>query len=222
MYLNIESTDDPDKFDAKLSSIVWWCNAKWHSWVKGKNDPDEFLLFWKYAPKVITFNGKALDEPLLCRQFNVRPHNNHLELCKEAKKQGMSGGMKALGEVFGFPRAVGLEKVDAETKIKLWKEYEKNGSSTALGNLLYSSAWSVVLTSYLHSFFTKTKPEDIQNTIPFTLDLHHINAVNSQSLQSPLKNAPVKKLAGPQKKVIKFKKLDKSVEKKSFQTGLQD
>jgi uncharacterized protein YprB with RNaseH-like and TPR domain len=211
MYLNIETTDDPGKVDVEVSNIVWWCNNKWFSWVKGKNDPDEFLLFWKYAPRVVTFKGRASDEPLLCRQFNIRPHKNHIELHKEAKKQGMSGGLKALGEVFGFPRTVGLEKVDADIAIRLWKEYEKDGSFEALDNLLYCSAWNVVLSYYLHCFFSKTKPDTMQNTIPFTFNLYHMKSIDMQTGQTSCKTTHVKKTAGPKKKVIKFKKLDTGV-----------
>jgi len=229
MYLDIESTDDPVNPEAEVSSIVWWCNNKWFSWVKGKDKPDEFLMFWEHAPWVVTFRGKAFEEPLVCRQFNVSPHQHHIELREEAKKQGMSGGLKALGEVFGLPRAIGLDKVDGETSIDLWKRFEKDGSTKALDNLMYCNAWDVVLIYHLHCYFSKIDPIPMQNTIPFIWDPGHMKPLKTQtgstppekaptvksfSKPPPLKNKPVSEAKETPKKVITLKKSTVSTEKK--------
>ncbi len=229
MYLDIEATDDPVKPEAEVSSIVWWCNNRWFSWVKGRDKPEDFLLFWEHAPWVVTFRGKAFDEPLLCRQFNVSPHKHHIELRQEARQQGMSGGLTALGEVFGLPRAIALDKGDGETAITLWKQYENEHSPAALENLLYCSAWNVVLIYHLHCHFSKTNPIPMQNTLPFIWDPASIKATPVPVLQTPLskipgikpyikppvmKTQPVVEDNGAAKKVITFKKPAVSAERK--------
>jgi len=181
MYLNIASTADPIMPDAEISCIVWWSNQQWHSWVKGHDTPDEFIMFWSYASRVVTFDGKSFDEPQLCRQFHINPHKEHIELRQVARQKRMSGGIKALGEVFELPRVIGLDNVDSEASVKLWKLYEKNTSDQTRGNLLYCCAWNVVLTYHLYCFFSKGEPVSIQNSIPFTLDLHFAEGVDAHT-----------------------------------------
>jgi len=181
MYLNIASTADPIMPDAEISCIVWWCNKQWHSWVKGRDNPDEFIMFWRYAPCVVSFDGKSFNEPQLCRQFNVNPHKEHIGLRQMARHKGMSGGIKALGEVFELPRVVGLNNVDSEAAVKLWKLYEKETCDQTLGNLLYCCAWNVVLSYHLHCFFSKAESVSIQNSIPFTLDLHFAKGIDAHT-----------------------------------------
>lgn len=190
MYLDVESTGNPAEPDAEISGLVWWCNGKWNSWVKGVDDPGIFLVFWKHAPWVVTFDGKALYEPMLCRQFNVSPHPNHVVLRESARKQGLSGGLKALAEVFGFPRAVGLENVNEETAARLWERLTATGETRALESLRYCGAWNVVLTYHLHCFFKKKDPVPMHNSIPYTLDAYYINSILSNT--PPLKARKIK------------------------------
>jgi hypothetical protein len=184
MYLDIEATQYPMRSDAGISSIVWWCNGKWHSWVKGVDTPDLFLLFWKHAPWVVSFDRKTLYEPLLCRQFNVEPHPSHLDLREKARKRGMPGGLKALGEVFGFPRAVGLENRNEETAARLW-ERAAAAESKAVENLRYCGAWNVVLTYHLHCLFSEKGPLPMHTSVPYTLDALFIE----KELSKPRKHA---------------------------------
>jgi uncharacterized protein YprB with RNaseH-like and TPR domain len=193
MYMDIETTDDSIKPQAEISTIVWWCNNKWYSWVNGKDKPDEFILFWENAPWVVTFNGKAIEEPLLCRQFNVSPHKKHIELRAIAKKKGISGGLKALGEVFELPCPVGIDKLDSDTAIRLWKLYAKDQSPKAIQNLLYCSAWSVVLTYHLHCHFSKAHPIPMQNQVPFSLDPNYMKLTRTQAVKTVSPDVALKK-----------------------------
>jgi len=194
MYLDIETTADPTKSYAEISCIVWWCNQTWYSWVNGKNNPEEFLLFWRNAPQIVTFNGKAFDEPKICKQFETNPHRNHIDLFHEAKKQGLTGGLKEIGETFGFPRPAELDKVDGAIAVKLWKRFKFYGNTEALQNLLYYNAWDVALTYYLHCRFTAAQSEAIHNTIPFTLDANYMATVIPKPRQPSVPRKAVGKI----------------------------
>jgi NAD-dependent DNA ligase len=185
MYLDVETTAAPDKSYAEISTIVWWCDRKWYSWVNGKNDPAEFLMFWQHAPQIVTFNGKAFDEPKIIGQFGVTRHRNHLDLMHEAKSHGLTGGLKEIGEICGFPRPLELHNVDGATAIKLWKRFLYDGIEEALQNLLYYNAWDVVLTYCLHSHLTAAQTEAIQESIPFTPDPACLSSVLPKPRQSP-------------------------------------
>ncbi len=207
MYLDIESTTYPVGAGAEISSIVWWCNNQWHSWVKGVDAPDLFLLFWKHAPWVVSFDRKTLYEPLLCDQFTIEPHPNHLDLRQNARKRGMSGGLQALGEAFGFPRAVGLENRNEETVARLWERGAAAAERKAVENLRYCGAWSVVLTYHLHCFFSEKGPLPMHTSVPYTLDAHFIDSITSRNLPPPAVRADTVKDASAVKPSLSFEPL---------------
>ena len=167
MYLDIETTGAPDKSYAEISSIVWWCNREWHSWVNGRDDPEMFLLYWQHAPQIITFNGKAFDEPKICTQFTVGRHSNHTDLFIEAKHLGLLGGLKEIGTRLGFPRPHDLDNVNGLTAIRLWRSFCLDKDPDALQNLLYYNAWDVALTYLLHMQLINEPPDPIHESIPF-------------------------------------------------------
>lgn len=193
VYLDVETTAGPDKSYAEISTIAWWCDQKWHSWVSGRDDPADFLLFWQHAPQIITFNGKSFDEPKIIRQFGVHQHRNHLDLMQEAKAHGLTGGLKAIVEACGFPRPLALDKVDGAIAIRLWKRFQYYHAEEALQNLLYYNAWDVVLTYYLHCHLTAVQAEDIYSSIPFTLDPEALSSVLPKPRQPPA----LRKAVGP-------------------------
>lgn len=215
MYLNIETTDDPVQPGAEVFNIVWWCNNQWYSWVKGQDQPDEFRMFWEHTPWIVTFDGKDFEEPLLCRQFNLRPQQYHIELREEAKKQGMSGGLKALGEVFGLPRDSGQKETESQTSVDLWHTFEKEHSPKALSKMLCDNAWKVVQIYHLHCHFTKITPLPMQDSIPFKSAPPAV-AVPVIAAPAFAPRADAKKENETPKKVIIIKKWAPSVEKKIF------
>jgi uncharacterized protein YprB with RNaseH-like and TPR domain len=156
MYLDIETTAAPNDSSASISSIAWWCDQKWHSWVNGRDDPAVFLMYWQFSETLVTFNGKTFDEPKIIRHFNVGPHRNHLDTMYMAREQRLTGGLKKIGAYCGFPRPRELENVDGSIAIKLWEEYLYNQDEDALQNLLYYNAWDVALTYYLHYYWLFT------------------------------------------------------------------
>ena len=161
MYLDIETTAAPEKSSAEISCIVWWCNREWNSWVNGRDDPEAFLVYWRHASELITFNGKA---------FNVSRHPKHIDVFVESRHVGMSGGLKEIGATLGFPRPRDLDKVDGAAAIRLWRKYCFDGDSDALKNLLHYSAWDVTITYLLHMRLIDLTPEPIYETIPFPCD----------------------------------------------------
>jgi uncharacterized protein YprB with RNaseH-like and TPR domain len=177
MYLDIETTASPRQTNADISSIVWWCDSEWHSWVNGKNDPEEFILFWNHSTQLVTFNGKTFDQPKIVKKFGVHPHPNHLDLMHEAKRHDLTGGLKAIGKVCNFPRPHELDTVDGSTAVKLWRDYFFNDTYAALQNLLYYNAWDVALTYYLHCHCASAQPIAIHESIPFQLEPDHLATV---------------------------------------------
>ncbi len=194
MYLDIETNASPRKTNVDISSIVWWCNDEWRSWVNGKDDPDDFILFWNHSTQLVTFNGKTFDQPIIVKKFGVHRHPNHLDLMHEAKAHGLTGGLKAIGKACDFPRPHELDNVDGSVAVKLWRDYFFNGTTAALQNLLYYNAWDVALTYYLHCHCASEQSVSIHETIPFQLEPKHLETV----LPKP------KKPASPRKKVGKI------------------
>lgn len=170
MYLDIETTAAPSKSYAEISSIVWWCDNKWHSWVNGKDCPEKFIMYWTNTPQLITFNGKTFDEPKIINQFGVNPHPNHIDTLHKSKECGLKGGLKEISETCNFPRPPELDKVDGAVAIKLWKRFLYDDAEADLQNLLYYNAWDVVLTYSLHCHCKEEEPAPIHDTIPFTLN----------------------------------------------------
>jgi uncharacterized protein YprB with RNaseH-like and TPR domain len=176
MYLDIQTTDDPSKPEAKISSIVWWCNEQWHSWVKGKNDPEEFLVFWRNSPRIITFNGKVLDEPKICKEFNVSPHVIHRDLFFDVQRKGLPPNLKKISRLSDFPRSEEVEAVDEQATVKLWKKFNSEPTSQALQSLLCCSAWEIVHTYHLHCHLSNAKPIPMHETIPFSVDTEFLKS----------------------------------------------
>lgn len=192
MYLDVETTAGPDKSYAEISTIVWWCDQKWHSWVNGRDTPDEFLMYWQHSPQVVTYNGKAFDEPKIKSQFRVYSHPNHLDLMHEAKTHGLTGGLKEIGQTCGFPRPLDLHNVDGTVAVRLWKRFLYDREEEALQNLLYYNAWDVVLTYWLHCHIVSAQPEAIYESIPFTVDPSAL----SSALPKPRKPPVPRKVVG--------------------------
>jgi len=192
MYVDIETTGLSIEY-AEITSIVWWCNNEWHSWVNGHDDHNEFHLYWQNASEIVTFNGKSFDEPRICKQFSVNRSQNHTDLLSEAKKRGMSGGLKELGATLGFPRPVELEMVDGMAAIRLWKRYKDDNNHIALQNLLYYNAWDVVLTYLLHMQFLGLKPLPIHESIPFKFNREMMRSILPQP-ELPKPNHPHQKI----------------------------
>ncbi|MCX5824673.1 MAG: ribonuclease H-like domain-containing protein [Deltaproteobacteria bacterium] len=185
VYLDVETTASFTNPNAEISTIVWWCDQQWHSWVNGQDNPAEFLLFWQHARQIVTFNGKTFDEPKITRQFGVHPHPNHVDLMHEAKKHGLTGGLKEIGETCEFPRPPELDKVGGKIAVKLWKRFRHDNIEEALQNLLYYNAWDVVLTYYLHCRCSAVQAAPIHNSIPFILNPGYLSSVVPEPKRPP-------------------------------------
>ncbi|RMD79627.1 MAG: hypothetical protein D6820_07980 [Lentisphaerae bacterium] len=152
---------------------------------KRRGDPEKFIVFWQHSPQIVTFNGKAFDEPWIVKQFGVHPHPNHLDLMHVARKHGLTGGLKKIGQVCGFPRPPELDGVDSKIAVKLWERFQRDRADEALQNLLYYNAWDVALTYFLHCRCMSAPSRAIHETIPFTLDSGYLASI----LPQPKKHA---------------------------------
>lgn len=177
MYLDIQLSSDSSHPDAEVSTIVWWCNEKWHSWVKGKNDPEEFLMFWRNSPRIITFNGKVMDEPRICKEFNVSPHVIHRDLFFEVQRKGLPPDLKKISELSKFPMRREVQAVDNKAAVELWNQFTKDNSQKALDNLLCCSAWKIVHTYHLHCHLSNATPVPMHETIPYYMDTELLNSI---------------------------------------------
>jgi uncharacterized protein YprB with RNaseH-like and TPR domain len=191
MYLDILTVDDPYKQSSGISSIVWWCNERWYSWVKGQNKPEEFLVFWKHAPRIITFNGKVLDEPRICREFKVSPHVIHRDLYFDVQRKGLPTDLRQISELSGFPRLREVEAFDESTTVKLWKQYSEENVSEALQSLLCCSAWEIVHTYHLHCHLSNAKPVAMHETIPFSVDTGFLKPFVSEEMKKEIKTPEI-------------------------------
>lgn len=209
MYLDIQMTAEPSDPDAEISTIVWWCNEKWKSWVKGKNEPEEFLVFWRNAPRVITFNGKVIDEPRICSEFNVSPHVIHRDLFYEVQRKGLPSELKEISELSKFPLVPEIQAVDDQAAVKLWKQYSKDKSSKALDNLLCCSAWKIVHTYHLHCHLSNATPVPMHEAIPFAVDTEFLQTVTGQDKKK--KTTTVIKVQKTEKKERPFIKIKRPI-----------
>lgn len=85
---------------------------------------------------ICTFNGDRFDLPLLERQtrLDLRGRFRSLDLLRECRRHGITGGLKRVEERFGIARETrGMSGWDA---LRLWARYENGADEEALGLLL--------------------------------------------------------------------------------------
>lgn len=167
MYVDIETTKGFEVVDSEISTVVWWCDGEWHSFVNGTDAPAQFVIWWRNARQVFTFNGKAFDEPRICRFFDVDRHRAHVDLMHEARSKGLTGGLKELAASLDINRPEEIRLVRGNMAVRLWHRYCHGGDCDALMNLLYYNAWDVVLTYSLHMRLLDRQPLPIHESIPW-------------------------------------------------------
>jgi len=186
MYLDIETTELAGDPRAEISTIVWWCDGEWYSWVNGRDESDQFLLYWKYAPEIITFYGKKFDEPMICAKFDLSRHPCHRDMLIVAGEKGICGKLKEIGQQLKFLRPEELDNVDGVVAVDLWKLYKSNHEPAVLQALLYYNAWDVVLTYMLRNHIEGRQSDPIDESIPFTQDKQCLLSI----LAKPSPSAP--------------------------------
>lgn len=77
---------------------------------------EDFIEDMKQAKMVITYNGKAFDEPFIEFHFGLKPHSNHLDLRKISNKN-----LKDLAKEWGLNRSSG--EVDGGVAVHLWNRW---------------------------------------------------------------------------------------------------
>lgn len=85
---------------------------------------------------ICTFNGDRFDLPTLERytRLELRARFRSLDLLRECRRHGITGGLKAMEERFGIAReSRGMNGWDA---LRLWARYEQEADEGALRRLL--------------------------------------------------------------------------------------
>lgn len=103
------------------------------TFTRGQN-LDDFLLVWKDAEIVVTFNGKRFDIPVLRREFGFTCVPAHVDLMDEARHYGLAGGLKAIEKRIAYARVT--EGMSGEDAPGLWKKYCETGDQELLGRLV--------------------------------------------------------------------------------------
>ncbi|MFB3818682.1 MAG: ribonuclease H-like domain-containing protein [Candidatus Methylomirabilales bacterium] len=88
------------------------------------------------ADVLCTFNGDRFDLPILEQQMrlDLRSRIRSMDLLRECRARGITGGLKRLEQRFGIARTTrGMNGWDA---MRLWARYEQEGDEEALRRLL--------------------------------------------------------------------------------------
>jgi uncharacterized protein YprB with RNaseH-like and TPR domain len=88
------------------------------------------------AETICTFNGERFDLPILERQtrLDLRGRFRSLDLLRECRRVGITGGLKRIEARFGIAReSRGMTGWDA---LRLWGRYEREADEAALRLLL--------------------------------------------------------------------------------------
>ncbi len=85
---------------------------------------------------LVTFYGAAFDIPFIMRSFSeIKFDLPHFDLCFAAKRLGMKGGLKRLGQALDIVRDESVQGLDGYDAVKLW-EHAKRGSREAMETLV--------------------------------------------------------------------------------------
>ncbi len=202
LFLDIETTGFRPS-NGELTTIVWFGEGAWGHWVNDGMSPASLIAAWNNSHELVTFNGRAFDEPWLIDALGFPNHSNHIDLREETGARGLTGGLKEITQQLGIPRPQELDQMEGRHAPKLWKSSCK-GNRCSLCNLLYYNAWDVVLTYRLYCHIRAITPDPIEGAIPFA---HNADAlrpfVGGSAKESPparvapaAKDIPLKQLWG--------------------------
>jgi uncharacterized protein YprB with RNaseH-like and TPR domain len=104
------------------------------NYVRGRNLAD-FIPAWKKIGILLTFNGTRFDLPFLMREFGFTVHPPHIDLMREAKTWGLSGGLKAIEQQLKVTRNE-EETGDGRHAVTLWNRFIESGDEQYLNRLI--------------------------------------------------------------------------------------
>ena len=165
LFLDIETTGFRPS-SSQLATIVWFGDGMWGYWVNDGMSLDSLIAAWNNSQELVTFNGRAFDEPWLVEALGFPHHTNHIDLLDETRTYGLTGGLKEITQQCGIPRPQELDKMEGRHSPKLWRSFCK-GNGCSLCNLLYYNAWDVVLIYRLYCHIRGITPYPIEDAIPF-------------------------------------------------------
>lgn len=184
LFLDIETTGFRPS-NGELTTIVWFGDGAWGHWVNDGMSPASLIAAWNNSLELVTFNGRAFDEPWLVDTLGFPKHSNHIDLREETGALGLEGSLKEITQRLGIPRPQELDLMEGRHAIKLWKSSRK-GNRCSLCNLLYYNAWDVVLTYRLYCHIRAIPHDPIEDTIPFGHNAHALRPfVGGSGVESP-------------------------------------
>jgi hypothetical protein len=185
LFLDIETTGFRPS-DGELTTCVGWGDGGWGHWVNNGMSPAALMAAGSNSYELVTFNGRAFDEPWLVDALGFPNHPNHTDLRDEAAACGIAGGLKEIAQQLSILRPQELDQMEGRHAPKLWKSACK-GNRCSLCNLLYYNAWDVVLTYRLYCHNRDVSADPIEETIPFA---HSVDALRPFIHAKPRASTP--------------------------------
>lgn len=102
LFLDIETTGFRPS-NGELTTIVWFGDGAWGHWVNDGRSPAPFIAAWGNSHELVTFNGRAFDEPWLVDALGLPKHSNHIDLREETGARGLTGGLKEIIPAIEYP-----------------------------------------------------------------------------------------------------------------------
>lgn len=132
-FLDIETTG-LNGWSDDVTMVGLYRGGEMKTLVRGQNLSQKALTDeLEQAQLLVTFNGEEFDLPFLERAFDVEIDVPHIDLMRECRRLGYSGGLSFI------ERQVGIERdrpdLSGEDAVRLWREYER-GNDTSLATLI--------------------------------------------------------------------------------------
>ena len=138
LYLDIETTGlSPHDPAGAVTVVGLHGNGSTTTLIQGDTlTTDRLQMELDRCTLLVTFFGSVFDVPYLRAKFpRLRFPMPHFDLCLEARRLGMHGGLKHLEQALGLERAPSLCGLDGLDAVRLWSQW-RQGDRTALDLLL--------------------------------------------------------------------------------------
>ncbi len=161
-YLDIETTGLGGPHD-HITTIALFDGSTVRHFVRGEN-LDRFPEAAERYRLLVTYNGSSFDLPFLRREFGAPFAHAHIDLRYVLHGLGLTGGLKNCERLLGVGRK-GLEEIDGQMAVLLWREYARTRDRKALETLL---AYNVQDVLNLEPLMVEAYNRKLQDT-PFVL-----------------------------------------------------
>ncbi len=109
--------------DAAITVISCWHRGSLHHFVEHEN-LDEFLELLDDIQLLVSFNGSSFDVPRVLDTFHIPELPcAHVDMRWTCFHQGLTGGLKEIGQGAGIVRPRDLQSADGELAVRLWSAW---------------------------------------------------------------------------------------------------